>query len=99
MPAEECDEAIEELEDTRRRVRALSRPPPGHVSLSARLRGFAVALRNGLVVTVKYMGALPGRWEGGAGGWVSGRGGRAVVGLLSLVSLGDNRAVERRLRE
>ncbi|GAB4818097.1 hypothetical protein N2152v2_005143 [Parachlorella kessleri] len=59
--AEECDEAITELEDTRRRVRALSRPPPGHIPLGARVKTAVSAVGNGLVVGVKFVVGLPGR--------------------------------------
>lgn len=65
--AEECDEAIEELEDTRRRVRALSRPPPGYVPLSARVKTVAVAVKNGTLITLRFLLSVPGRcgraWE------------------------------------
>ena len=54
-------QAIEELEDTRRRVRALSRPPPGHVPLTTRARNLAVALKNGTLITIKFVVQLPGR--------------------------------------
>jgi hypothetical protein len=60
-PAEECDEAIEELEDTRRRVRALSRPPPGHVPLSVRVKKLVAAVQGGAVMTIKFVVTLPGR--------------------------------------
>jgi len=61
LPAEECDEAITELEDTRRRVRALSRPPPGHIPLAARVKTVVSAVGNGLVVGVKFVVGLPAR--------------------------------------
>lgn len=59
--AEECDEAIEDLELARKRVRALNRPPPGHVSLSQRARQIVSATTRGSRVAVDLIVSIPGR--------------------------------------
>lgn len=59
--AEECDEAMEDLEETRKRIRALSRPPPGHVSIQTRVKqGLSMASR-AITLTVGFILSLPGR--------------------------------------
>ena len=65
--AEECDEALEDYQETRKRVRALSRGPPGHVPLAARLRGAVDATRHGAVATIKFLVSVPGRLQRFAG--------------------------------
>lgn len=59
--AEECDEALEDLEQTRKRVRALRRPPPGYISPSQRAKQFAAAVARALSVTVQVLSSVPAR--------------------------------------
>lgn len=61
LAADECDEAMEDLKETRRRVSALARPPPGHVPLAARLRAAASATVSGLLWALRFLLGLPGR--------------------------------------
>lgn len=59
--AEECDEAMEDLEEARKRVRALSRPAPGHVSMRMRLKQGREMLRRAVVGTASFVVSMPGR--------------------------------------
>jgi LETM1 and EF-hand domain-containing protein 1, mitochondrial len=59
--AEECDEAMEDLEQTRRRVGRLSRPPPGQVSLSNRVKQGANATARLTKATLVFLTSVPGR--------------------------------------
>ena len=59
--AEECDEALQDYQQTRRRVSALSRRPPGQVPLASRARNLLEALRSGTVATIKFTVSVPGR--------------------------------------
>lgn len=59
--AEECDEAMEDLEKARSRVRALNRPPPGHVSISQRAKQVSNAISRGVQVTLVFVASIPGR--------------------------------------
>jgi len=59
--AEECDEAMEDLEKARKKVRALKRPPPGHVSLSQRVRTMALLLTRAVRVTLSFLVSAPAR--------------------------------------
>jgi hypothetical protein len=58
--AEECDEAMEDLEKTQRRVSALRSPPPGHVPLTARARAAASATAKFASATAAFLAAVPG---------------------------------------
>lgn len=59
--AEECDEALEDLTETRRRVSALRRPPPGHVPIAARFATLSKAIFQGCIWLTKFIISVPGR--------------------------------------
>eukprot|EP00887_Chlorella_sp_A99_P005186 scaffold1.g5186.t1 len=59
--AEECDEVLEDYNETRRRVRALARPPPGHVPANTRARAALDAVRGGSAATARFLASAPGR--------------------------------------
>lgn len=59
--AEECDEAMEDLEDVRKRVRNWKRLPPGHVPLTARIKHAVNAVAHGTYFVVSYTISIPGR--------------------------------------
>jgi LETM1 and EF-hand domain-containing protein 1 len=59
--AEECDEAMEDLEQTRQRVKRLSRPPPGHVPLSMRIKQLSSAALRGIQVAFQFLLSVPGK--------------------------------------
>jgi len=59
--AEECDEAMEDLEQTRQRVKRLSRPPPGHVPLTLRIKQITSATLRGLQAAFQYIICIPGK--------------------------------------
>ena len=58
--AEECDEAMEDLEKARKRVSALKRPPPGQVSIAQRARTLRKAVTHGVRLTLGFLAATPG---------------------------------------
>ncbi len=59
--AEECDEAMEDLEQTRQRVKRLSRPPPGHVPLTLRIKQLSSATLRGIQVAFQFLLSVPGK--------------------------------------
>ena len=59
--AEECDEAIEDLEQARQRMRRMNRPIPGHVSLAQRTKQITTATSRALSATLKFTISIPGR--------------------------------------
>lgn len=59
--AEECDEAIEDLEQARQRMRRLHRPPPGHISVALRLKQLSAASTRATATTLKYIVSIPGK--------------------------------------
>lgn len=60
--AEECDEAIEDLEQARRRARLMStRNPPGYVALSQRIKQILQSTVRITQMTVQWLIALPAR--------------------------------------
>lgn len=61
VDAEECDEAMEDLEETRRRLGALSRPPPGHVPLATRIKKARQATIAGVSMVLRFLLSVPGR--------------------------------------
>jgi hypothetical protein len=58
--AEECDEAIEDLEVAQRRVSALRSRPPGSVSLRARARALAAGTASVSRATLRFIVSTPG---------------------------------------
>jgi len=52
---------MEDLEEARKRVRALNRPPPGHVPLGVRARQITVATARGLRTALQFTVSIPGR--------------------------------------
>jgi hypothetical protein len=58
--AEECDEAIEDLEVAQRRVSALRSRPPGSVSLRARARALAAGTASVTRATLHFVVSTPG---------------------------------------
>jgi LETM1 and EF-hand domain-containing protein 1, mitochondrial len=61
VDAEECDEALEDLTDTRRRVSAFRRPPPGHVPLKKRIMKLSKSAYNGIKWFLAFTASIPGR--------------------------------------
>lgn len=59
--AEECDEAMEDLEQTRQRVKRLSRPPPGQVPLTLRIKQLTSATLRELQVAFQFLISVPGK--------------------------------------
>ncbi|KAL4423518.1 hypothetical protein ABPG77_003651 [Micractinium sp. CCAP 211/92] len=59
--AEECDEVMEEYSEARRRVRALSRLPPGHVPVRVRVQKLLAAVAYGTKVTLQFVVSAPGK--------------------------------------
>jgi len=59
--AEECDEAIEDLENVRKRVQNWKRLPPGHVPLTVRVKNFGTTVINGVSTVVSFTLSIPGR--------------------------------------
>ncbi|KAL6778434.1 MDM38 [Auxenochlorella protothecoides x Auxenochlorella symbiontica] len=59
--ADECDEVMEDLAETRRRVRALNRPAPGEVSLSKRARKLAGVAVGAVRATAVFVLSVPSR--------------------------------------
>lgn len=61
VDAEECDEALEDLTDTRRRVSAFRRPPPGHVPIKKRIMKLSKSAYNGIKWFLTFTASIPGR--------------------------------------
>lgn len=59
--AEECDEAIEDLENVRKRVQNWKRLPPGHVPLTIRVKNFVTTVVNGVNIVISFTVSIPGR--------------------------------------
>lgn len=59
--AEECDEAIEDLENVRRRVQSWKKLPPGHVPLTVRVKNITSAVLHGTKVVLSFTISIPGR--------------------------------------
>ena len=59
--AEECDEAIEDLENVRKRVQSWKKLPPGHVPMSVRIKNMSMALANGTKTVLLYTISIPGK--------------------------------------
>ena len=59
--AEECDEAIEDLENVRKRVQNWKRLPPGHVPLTIRVKNFVTTVVNGVKTVIAFTVSIPGR--------------------------------------
>jgi len=59
--AEECDEAMEDLENVRKRVQAAKKLPPGCVPFSVRLKNFTETVVSGVTMVVGYTVSIPGR--------------------------------------
>lgn len=59
--AEECDEAIEDLENVRRRVQSWKKLPPGHVPLTVRVKNITSAVLHGAKVVLSFTISIPGR--------------------------------------
>jgi LETM1 and EF-hand domain-containing protein 1 len=59
--AEECDEAIEDLENVRKRVQNWKRLPPGHVPLTIRVKNFVTTIVNGVNIVISFTVSIPGR--------------------------------------
>lgn len=59
--AEECDEAMEDLENVRKRVQAAKKLPPGCVPMSMRIKNFVESATSGLMTVIVYTGSIPGR--------------------------------------
>lgn len=50
-------------------MRALSRPPPGHVSLRTRARNLVAAVKNGTLLTLRFIVGFPARSARDAHAW------------------------------
>ncbi|KAK2079853.1 hypothetical protein QBZ16_002248 [Prototheca wickerhamii] len=61
---EECDEALEDLTETRRRVRALDRPAPGYIPWRKRLARLTGAAASGVRLALSFTLSVPGRVAG-----------------------------------
>ena len=61
---EECDEALEDLTETRRRVRALDRPAPGYIPWRKRLARLTGAAAAGVRLALSFTLSVPGRVAG-----------------------------------
>ena len=59
--AEECDEAMEDLENVRKRVQAAKKLPPGCVPVAVRIKNFVETATSGIMTVVVYTGSIPGR--------------------------------------
>ena len=59
--AEECDEAMEDLENVRKRVQNWKRLPPGHVPFMARVKHFTSLIVNGTYTVVSFTLSVPSR--------------------------------------
>lgn len=59
--AEECDEAMEDLENVRRRVQNWKKLPPGCVPMSVRVKNIITAVVGGVQTVLMYTVSIPGR--------------------------------------
>jgi LETM1 and EF-hand domain-containing protein 1 len=59
--AEECDEAMEDLENVRKRVQAAKKLPPGCVPVSVRIKNATESAAQGLKAVVVFIVGVPGR--------------------------------------
>ena len=59
--AEECDEAMEDLQNVRKRVQAAKKLPPGCVPFSVRVKNFTETAVSGVTMVVGYTVSIPGR--------------------------------------
>ena len=59
--AEECDEAMEDLENVRRRVQSWKKLPPGCVPMSVRIKNIVTAAAGGVQTVLMYTMSIPGR--------------------------------------
>lgn len=59
--AEECDEAMEDLENVRKRVQAAKKLPPGCVPFSVRVKNATESAVSGATTVVVYTASIPGR--------------------------------------
>lgn len=59
--AEECDEAMEDLENVRRRVQNWKKLPPGCVPMSVRIKNMSGSIIGGVRTVLMYTIAIPGK--------------------------------------
>ena len=59
--AEECDEAMQDLEQTRQRARRLNRPPPGQISIAQRIKHLTSVATRAISLTLHFIISIPGR--------------------------------------